>query len=192
MRGFTLVEILIGVALIALIAGIAVKALNPTPEARVIACLADLEAHHTLVEQAAEQTYPREPTWEEVKQIAGNRWKDHYHYVPNNSDPNSGHGNDIDICDEENPGASGENRSCLNLRYFIICDHDHYAADVKFNAFVESWYTPDPLIFPLDPIEGGKWTLGQSKIMQRGNGHEFLNDCSYWVPKAPNWQRWIQ
>ena len=102
-NGFTLIEVLIVVVIVGILSMIAIRLLNPTPEARMIACCEDLKACETLVEQAAEQTFPRTPTWQEVQGIAGNRWKDHYHYVPNNSDGNAGHGNDLDLCDEENP-----------------------------------------------------------------------------------------
>ena len=119
-------------------------------------------------------------------------WKSHYHYLVNNSDPNAGHGNDLDNCDEENPGNSMENRECLEIDYIIICDHYHERAEVKYNAMIESWYTPDPVAIPLNTIDNSNPSgPGKAQFVQRGNGHEFLKDIYYWRLKDPNWTRWI-
>ena len=188
-NGFTLVEVLVVVFIVGLLAAIAVKVLDPTPEARVIACLANMDAYHSSIETMRENGPA--PTWEQVQAELGSRWKDHYHYLVNNSDPNAGHGNDLDNCDEENPGSSLENRECLEIDYIIICDHDHYRAGIKYNAMVESWYTPDPFAIPLDTIDGKLPKVGKPQFLQRGNDHEFLRDIWYWRLKDPNWQRWI-
>ena len=45
-----------------------------------------------------------------------------YHYFPNNVDFNRGHGNDLDICDEENPGNSGSNRDCNTDASVCACE----------------------------------------------------------------------
>lgn len=194
MKGFTLTEILVTVFLVGLLAAIAVKVLNPTPEARVVACQADLMAYYESIE-GMRGTGPA-PTWEQVQAELPN-WKDHYHYLVNNSDPNAGHGNDIDYCDEENPGASIENRECLNLRYVIFCDHDHSLAGIKYNAMAESWTTPSPFAIPLDPINPGsgkskKQIVERGDALQQGNNHVFLRGIYYWTRQDPNWQRWIK
>jgi len=176
------------VVIVGILSMIAIRLLNPTPEARMIACCEDLRSCETLVEQAAEQTYPRTPTWQEVQGIAGNRWKDHYHYVANNSDANAGHGNDLDLCDEENPGASGEDRDCLDIRFVIVCDHDH--GDLAdYNAVLSDI---GPVVFPVVAIDSKKPKKGEIKDMfQRGNGDEFLRDLTYWRLANPNLTKWV-
>jgi prepilin-type N-terminal cleavage/methylation domain-containing protein len=196
-NGFTLVEIVVAVFIIGLIATIGIKVLNPTPEAKVIACQAEMLAYYESIESMRENGPA--PTWEQVQNELGSRWKDHYHYIVNNSDANKGHGNDIDFCDEENPGQSLANRECLNLKYIILCDHDHSLAGIKYNAMVESWETPSPFAVPLDPINPGDNGKGKGKkkvvergdVLQQGNNHVFLRDIFYWTRKDPNWQRWI-
>jgi prepilin-type N-terminal cleavage/methylation domain-containing protein len=189
-NGFSLVEILIAMALIALVAMIATKALNPTPEARVIACQADLRALWGSVELM--RGNGPAPTWDQIQAEMGHRWDKHYHYIPNNDDKNSGHGNDIDYCDEQNPGKSTDNRNCLNLDFVIVCDHDHSDAGIKYNAVIESWYTQSPLAIPLEPIQGEKTKKGETvRFIQQGNGHEFLNDIMYWRLQDPDWPQYI-
>ena len=187
-NGFSLIEVVVTVFVVGLVASIAVKALNLTEEARMFACCEDFKSCETLVEQAAEQTYPRTPTWQEVQGIAGNRWKDHYHYVPNNSDANAGHGNDLDLCDEENPGASTENRDCLNIRFVIVCDHNHGEL-ADYNAVLDGI---GPVVFPVVAIDSKKPKKGEVKEMfQTGNGDEFLRGLTYWRLANPNFTKWV-
>jgi len=99
--------------------------------------------------------------------LAGNRRKPHYHYVPNNSDPNAGHGNDLDLCDEENPDASTENRDCLNIKYIWVCDHNH-GEHAKY-CFVD-----DDL-----------------NVYVVGEVGAFNRDLIHWYGKDPHLQKWI-
>jgi len=46
-----------------------------------------------------------------------------YYYLPDNEDPNAGHGNDIDSFDEINPGNSP--RTKKDLKFIVICQHNH-------------------------------------------------------------------
>jgi prepilin-type N-terminal cleavage/methylation domain-containing protein len=179
-KGFTLVEIIVGLAIIAILTVISVSLLNTTEETKMVACVADLAAMETLVEQAYEQTRPWTPSWEEVQQIAGTHWNEHYHYIPNNNDLNRGHGNDLDLCDEENPGKSLTQRECLDIQWVIVCDHNH--GDLaKYNFAIskdrvysvatnatKSWKRP---YVPAEPA--------------------FLQDLIWWEGPDPNLQRWI-
>ena len=45
-----------------------------------------------------------------------------YYYLTD-GDPNSGHGNDLDGVDEENPGKSDPDKK--DIKYVILCQHDH-------------------------------------------------------------------
>jgi len=169
-NGFTLIEILIAVVIIGILAAIAIRTIAPTKEARLVACAADLDAMNSLVQQTMEQTFPYIPDWSEIQGVAEGRWNKHFHYVPNNSDANKGHGNDLDICDEENPGASAANRDCLNIKYIIVCDHDHTGV-AKYNALLDGY---GPIVFGGDP------------------NHEFTRSLTFWWgEKDPNLQKWI-
>jgi hypothetical protein len=40
-------------------------------------------------------------------------------------DPNKGHGNDLDGIDEENPGNSGDKRKKKDIKFVVLCQHNH-------------------------------------------------------------------
>jgi prepilin-type N-terminal cleavage/methylation domain-containing protein len=173
-KGFTLMEVVVTLAIIGILSTGLYAMVAPTPEARVVACQGGLAAHEALVEQAAEQTFPFIPTWDEVQDIAGERWDAHYHYVPNLEDTNNGHGNDLDLCDGGNPGESLQNRTCLNIMYIIVCDHDH--SDLaKYGAVLSG---DGPMVFGGNPE------------------HEFLKPLRFFSVvhpniKDPNLQKWV-
>ena len=167
MRGFTLIECVVAIFIIGLLAAAGSTLLNTSDEARLVACAEDLRTMDTIVQQTMEQTFPYVPQWGEIDR---SHWKDEYHYILNNSDANKGHGNDLDICDEENPGKSTESRDCLNIKYIIVCDHDHKDL-AKYNALLDGY---GPVVFGGDP------------------SHEFTRDLTYWWGKKdPNLKKWI-
>jgi prepilin-type N-terminal cleavage/methylation domain-containing protein len=172
-RGFTLVEVLIVVAVIGLLTAAAAQALNPHKESKFIVCTADAQAMRTIVEQTYVQTYPHVPSWEQVQWVAGTRWNPHYHYVPNNYDANKGHGNDLDLCDEENPGKSGEKRDCLDINFIIVCDHDHG----EMARYIAVLGDHGVRAFPREQDGGGD--------------QPFLRDVAWWQGKDPNLRKWI-
>ena len=47
-----------------------------------------------------------------------------YYYLID-GDPNKGHGNDLDGIDEENPGKSYLNLEKVDIRFVVLCQHDH-------------------------------------------------------------------
>jgi prepilin-type N-terminal cleavage/methylation domain-containing protein len=179
-KGFSVVELLVVVAILGIIAVIANKVINTTNETRVVACVDELWSMETIVEQVFEQTRPWTPTWEQVQEMAGNRWDPHFHYLPNNSDRNKGHGNDLDLCDEENPGASLSTRDCLNIPWVIVCDHDHKdLVAYNFAVGMDRVYsvatnTPKKMKRPYVPAEPA-----------------FLHDLIFWEAADPNLRRWI-
>ena len=175
-RGFTLVEVLIVLAILGLLVVFADAMLTPNEEAKMIACAANAQAMRTLVEQTRNATLPYTPTWEQVQFVAGNKWDPHYHYIPNNYDANSGHGNDLDFCDEDNPAAQKfgyKHTVCYDIDYVIVCDHDHGGL-AKYVAVLDDYGTR---AFPYERDGGGD--------------QAYLRDLSWWRGKDPNFIKWI-
>jgi prepilin-type N-terminal cleavage/methylation domain-containing protein len=172
-RGFTVAEVLIVVAVVGLLTMAATQLLNPHKESRVIACAADAQAMRTIVEETYLQTFPEVPSWEQVQSIAETRWNPHYHYIPNNHDANKGHGNDLDICDEENPGKSSEQRDCLDIKYIIVCDHNH-GEMARYIA-----------------VLGDHGVRAFPHERDGGRDQRFLRDLMWWQGKDPNLRKWI-
>jgi len=169
MRGFTLIEVVIVVVVIGILAVGVSTALNTVQESRMVACTADLHAMEDMTQQYYMQTRPWTPDRQGLYQWMGNLRKDHYHYVPNNNDRNKGHGNDLDLCDEENPGKSLDNRDCLDIQWVWVCDHNHREL-AKYNFSLSRGYV-----------------YSVSKTGEK----PFLHDLRWWDKKDPNLRRWI-
>jgi Tfp pilus assembly protein PilE len=123
--GFTVAELAVALMLISILSVLALGIMNNRVEkAKLAACMIDLRSVQSTVWSLSDGvTWPSPPAlWQYM-------WKGKrpgpYYYLVNNSDANSGHGNDMDICDEENPGASGDNRDCQDIEFVIVCQHDH-------------------------------------------------------------------
>lgn len=122
--GFTLAELLIGVQIIAILVAIVINNyLDAIERAKLARCLAEIKGIQAAVwlesDNGLEFIDPKK-FWE----------SSHYHsskpgpyFYLLDGDPNSGHGNDIDGVDEENPGASDP--EALDITFAIVCQHDH-------------------------------------------------------------------
>lgn len=204
-NGFTLVEILVGLMIIAIIAAIGYSTLNTTAETKLIRTHANLAAYVTMTEQVRMQNNGRAPSREEMyawMEREGKRRDPHYHYILNNSDHNKGHGNDLDLCDEENPGKSLDDRECLDVKYVWVTDFNHGSlgkysfGSNTWNAVVVPVNRIAEAVVPMNRIaeapKGKKSTIsGAEAQTQFGNGDEFLRDLQYWRLKDPNLQKWI-
>ena len=127
--GFTLVEVMTGLVVMGCVSVIMVPRLvNPQSEAMVVRCAADMLAIETDIENWSMQTRLNLPVAMYRANPAQFRHVKGIYYLVD-GDPNSGHGNDIDECDEENPGVSGAKRDCYDIDWVLLCEHDHGGTD---------------------------------------------------------------
>ena len=164
-KGFTVVETLITIMVIGILSVIVIGKINGTQgAATTVVCMANIENFASEVQLLKLQGGA--PTQQEVREHLNwndgdkNRYDD-YWYLPNNSDFNKGHGNDLDGCDEENPGASSENRECIPMRFLIVCKHDghHKDSDAKY-IFKTDFYVPKIVPYgklPRTYLQDAKW-----------------------------------
>lgn len=173
-KGFTLIECLIAIVIIGILSMIIVgKIMGAQDAATTVACLANLDAFATEV-QALALTGPA-PTQAQVRdRINWEKKYKNYWYIPNNSDRNKGHGNDLDGCDEENPGESSANRDCIPMRFVIICTHATHGnnSDAKY-CFHTGGGMPGQIV-AYDEYR-----------------HTYLQDAKWWPKKDPGFQKWI-
>ena len=173
-KGFTLVECTIAVAMVGILAVILVARVTSARDAATtVTCLADMESFATEVEALGTST-AQPPTQEQVGDHIdwARKYRD-YWYLPNNSDFNSGHGNDLDGCDEENPGQSSKNRTCIPMRFVIICRHTTHgnSSDAKYCFKVDGM---PPQIVAYDEFR-----------------HTYLHDAQWWPGEDPELDKWI-
>jgi prepilin-type N-terminal cleavage/methylation domain-containing protein len=171
--GFSLIEVLIAVVVIGIVSTVFVPILFGVQSAATTAkCFSDLESFATEIQLLDPSGPP--PTQDEVRRYVDweTKYKD-YWYIPNNSDFNKGHGNDLDGCDEENPGKSLANRQCIPMRFVIICRHEFHGhnSDAKY-CFKTDFFVPQ--IVPYNEVP-----------------HTFLRDAHWWLGKDPGFQKWI-
>ena len=173
-NGFTLIEILVVFVVIGILSVIVVGKINGAQDAATtVRCLGNLDAFASEVDElkpsgtAHTQQQVREHIdWEGT-------YKD-YWYLPNNSDFNSGHGNDLDGCDEDNPGASLPGRDCIPMRFLIVCTHETHGnnSDAKYCFNVSGGMPPQIVAF--DEFR-----------------HTYLQDVKWWPRKDPRFDKWI-
>ena len=123
--GFTFMELIVAVWLIGVLSVLALGILNGRIEkAKLARCFVDIRSIQSTVWTMSDGI-----SWPEYDSFWDYAWAGKkpgpYHYFPNNWDGNSGHGNDLDICDEENPGKSEDNRDCKDIEFVIVCQHNH-------------------------------------------------------------------
>jgi type II secretory pathway pseudopilin PulG len=174
-RGFSVLETVIVVMFIGLVASILIPRFSGiTQAATTVKCAANLLSFAAEIELI----YLGSPVPSQAdlgkKDIGwpNGKWKD-YWYVPNNSDFNSGHGNDLDGCDEENPGQSTPNRDCIPMRFLIVCKHEGHGdqSDAKY-LFITDMYPPQ-----IVPYEEFRRT--------------YLLDAKWWPKEDPGFDAWI-
>ena len=172
-KGFSVVEAIITVAVIGMISVIFIsKILGVRDAATTVQCVADMEAFAAEID-ALVPTGPA-PTQGEVADNLDQAKKfKHFYYIPNNKDSNSGHGNDLDGCDEENPGSSLPGRNCIPMRFVIVCKHSTHGnnSDAKYCFKVDGL---PPQIVASDEFQ-----------------HTYLHDAQWWPGEDPELDKWI-
>jgi len=124
-RGFTLSELLVVVFLIGLLSAIAInKFLDFFERARLARCTLELRGIQEEVWDAYVDTgtFIDPATYWEIK-WKGRRPGPYFYLV--DGDANKGHGNDLDGIDEENPGNSGGKRKGKDIKFVVLCQHNH-------------------------------------------------------------------
>jgi hypothetical protein len=173
-KGFSIVEAVIIVAVIAMISVIFTSKIIGTQDAATtVRCLADLEAFAAEIE-SLKLTGPAPLQKVVADHIDLDRKFKNYHYIPNNKDSNSGHGNDLDGCDDDNPGESLPGRDCIPMRFIIICMHTTHGnnSDAKY-CF---------------KIDGRPAQI----VAYREFRHTYLQDAAWWpYEKDPGFDQWI-
>jgi prepilin-type N-terminal cleavage/methylation domain-containing protein len=132
-RGFTLTEVTLAAVLIALLVAIAVPSWrNGVERARLARCMAELRGIQAAIWADSNDGKRFMQPAEFWASHFNGRKPGPYHYLLD-GDPNKGHGNDLDGIDEENPGKSSENRDKNDIRFVVLCQHDHkFLADYVY------------------------------------------------------------
>jgi type II secretory pathway pseudopilin PulG len=123
--GFSLVEGMVSVAVITVIAGVVIPAVyNEFEKAKLESCKAELNGMRAVAFDLGNGRYIPTPDefWGEGYP---NAEPGEYYYVVDSQDHNKGHGNDLDNCDEDNPGKSIDGRDCWDLKFVVFCAHNH-------------------------------------------------------------------
>jgi type II secretory pathway pseudopilin PulG len=124
-NGFTLTEVTVLVFMLGIVTVIVTQSvLNSIERARLVKCMAELRG----IQAAIIMDSDRSRHFEDPATF----WATHFHgkkpgpyYYLLDGDPNKGHGNDLDGIDEENPGNSAENRDREDIKFVVLCQHNH-------------------------------------------------------------------
>jgi len=124
-RGFTLTEVTLAAFLIGLLVAIAVPSWrNGIERARLARCMAELRGIQAAIwADSNDGKRFMQPAEFWASHFNGRKPGPYYYLL--DGDPNKGHGNDLDGIDEENPGKSAENRDKNDIRFVVLCQHDH-------------------------------------------------------------------
>ena len=124
--GFTLTEMIVVVYVIGLVSAIASSTLiDKFDKARLARCMVEMRGIQSAVALYSQDgVYIPDPVDFWGLAFKGGKRPGPYFYLID-GDPNKGHGNDLDGIDEENPGKSWENLERLDIKFVILCQHDH-------------------------------------------------------------------
>ena len=123
--GFTLTEMIVAAYIVGLLSAIVSTGFGDKMEkARLARCMVEMRGIQAAVYAHSPDgiTFPDPEDFWPIAYPGGRPGP--YFYLLD-GDPNSGHGNDLDGLDEENPGKSWENIDEKDIQFAIICQHDH-------------------------------------------------------------------
>ena len=132
-RGITLTEVTLAAFLIGLLVAIAVPSWqNGIERARLARCMAELRGIQAAIwADSNDGKRFMQPAEFWASHFNGRKPGPYFYLL--DGDPNKGHGNDLDGIDEENPGKSAENRDKEDIRFVVLCQHDHkFLADYVY------------------------------------------------------------
>lgn len=123
-RGFSLIEGMVATAVIVVIAGVVIpQVYNEYQKARLSNCLSELDGMKAVAYSLGDGRYVPSP--EEYWTVGYPVLEEgEYYYIVDSQDANKGHGNDIDGCDEDNPGNSPRCPG-MDVKFVVLCNHDH-------------------------------------------------------------------
>ncbi len=123
-RGITAIEVMVTVAVITVVAGIVMpQVYNEFEKARLAQCKAELDLMKAVAYDLGDGRYIATPEqfWGEGFPGAA---EGEYYYIVDSQDANKGHGNDLDGCDEDNPGNSPRCPG-MDIKFVVFCAHNH-------------------------------------------------------------------
>ena len=151
-RGFSLIEGMVATAVIVVIAGVVIpQVYTEFQKAKLATCRAELDLMKAVAYDLGDGRYIPTPEefWGEGFPSAE---EGEYYYIVDSQDANKGHGNDLDGCDEDNPGNSPRCPG-MDVKFVVFCAHDHgdlakycYATD-DLPPTIVSFEGEDPLDF---------------------------------------------
>jgi prepilin-type N-terminal cleavage/methylation domain-containing protein len=123
-RGFTAIEVMVAIAVITVVAGVVIpQVFHEFQKAELAKCKAELDLMKAVAYNLGDGKYIPTP-----EQFWGEGFGDaeagEYYYIVDSQDANKGHGNDLDGCDEDNPGNSPRCPG-MDIKFVVFCAHDH-------------------------------------------------------------------
>lgn len=122
-KGWTLVEVMVMGVIIVILTTIGITMFqNQREKTQLVKCMAEIRGIQAAVMNMGDGRYLPNPEYFWERTWPDGRKHGPYYYIVD-GDPNSGHGNDLDGVDEENPGASDPDEK--DIKFVIFCEHDH-------------------------------------------------------------------
>jgi prepilin-type N-terminal cleavage/methylation domain-containing protein len=123
--GFTLTEMIVVVYVAGLLSAIVTSAfIDQMEKARLARCMSELRGIQSAVFVYSPNGI-QIPDPQDFWPMAFPDGRPGPYYYLIDGDPNKGHGNDLDGIDEENPGKSYLNLEKVDIRFVVLCQHDH-------------------------------------------------------------------
>lgn len=149
-RGFTVLEALVTIAVISVIGGVVIPSVFAEyQQAHLSNCVAQLEQMKAVAHDLGVSGSVPNPTefWAEGFPDAEDG---EYYYIVDEQDANKGHGNDLDGCDEDNPGTSPPCAG-TDITFVVLCNHDHG----QFGSYIYATDQVSPTVVEVDGDDPG-------------------------------------